>query len=284
MSDTVNINRSQYATALFDSRQDAEAAIDRIVLEGVSRDEITMVAGGEADTSLSETREEKGFFASLSDFFMPEEDRHVYAEGLSRGGYLVSLNTSAETRDRVLEILDQEGTVDMGAREESWRSEGWEGYRSEPAIRSGVVDATTPTAGLSEQRIVDEGAPIEVVEEQLRVGKREVDHGRIRVRSYVVETPVEEAVSLRSETVSIERKAVDRRVEGAGDALFAERTIEAQEISEEAVVSKEARVVEEITLGKEVDQRTETITDSVRRTEVEVEDERASADQLPLAR
>ena len=113
---------------------------------------------------------------------------------------------------------------------------------------------------------------IEVVEENLRVGKREVDQGRVRVRSYVVETPVEEDVVLRGETVHLERKPVDRAV-SAGEA-FVDRTIEATETAEEAVVSKEARVTEEISLAKAVDSRTETVRDTVRHTEVEVEDER----------
>ena len=94
----------------------------------------------------------------------------------------------------------------------------------------------------------------------------------MRVRSYVVETPVEEEVSLRSETVHLERRAVDRPV-GAGEA-FVDRTIEATETAEEAVISKEARVTEEISLDKAVDARTETVRDTVRRTEVEIEDER----------
>src|SRR5690348_3190656 len=80
-------------------------------------------------------------------------------------------------------------------------------------------------------------------EERLRVGKREVGHGRVRVRSYVVETPVQEQVTLHQERVEIERRPVDRPA-AAGDDAFRERTIEATETSEEAVVSKEARVRE----------------------------------------
>jgi uncharacterized protein (TIGR02271 family) len=76
---------------------------------------------------------------------------------------------------------------------------------------------------------------VPVYEEQLRVGKRDVSHGRVRIRSYVVETPVNEQVRLRSESVQIERKPVDRPV-AAGDALFQDRVIEAEERAEEAVV------------------------------------------------
>ena len=82
-----------------------------------------------------------------------------------------------------------------------------------------------------------------------------------------------EQVSLREENVTVQRRAVDRPLT-AGDRLFEDRTIEVEERGEEAVVAKEARVREELVVNKQVDERTETISDTVRHTEVEVEDER----------
>ena len=117
---------------------------------------------------------------------------------------------------------------------------------------------------------------IPIVEEQLRVGKRQVNQGRVRVRSYVVETPVSEQVSLREEHVHVERRPVDRP--GQATRTYRERTIEAEERAEEAVVSKETRVKEELVIRRDVEERTETVSDTVRRTEVEVEDERSSRD------
>jgi hypothetical protein len=78
---------------------------------------------------------------------------------------------------------------------------------------------------------------------------------------------------LRSESVQVERKPVDRPV-AAEDALFQDRVIEAEERAEEAVVAKDARVKEEITLRKTTDDRTQAIRDTVRHTQVEIEDER----------
>ena len=69
---------------------------------------------------------------------------------------------------------------------------------------------------------------------------------------------------------------MDRPVTASDEALFRDRTIEASERGEEAVVSKEARVKEELVVNKDVRERTETVSDTVRRTEVEVEDERAA--------
>ena len=131
-----------------------------------------------------------------------------------------------------------------------------------------TVDVTsTGGAGLTgtEGRLSDRGEEvIPVVEERLRVGKRDVSHGRVRIRSYVVETPVEEQVTLREERVAVERRPVDRAL-GDAEQAFQERTIEAEERREEAVVSKEARVKEELVVRKEAEQRTETVSDTVRR-------------------
>jgi uncharacterized protein (TIGR02271 family) len=115
---------------------------------------------------------------------------------------------------------------------------------------------------------------IPVVEENLRVGKRDVNLGRVRVRSYVREVPAEAQVNLREEHVRIERRPVDRPAD-ASDELFRDRTIDVEEHAEEAVVAKEARVTEELVVNRDVEERTQNVSDTVRRTEVEVDDDRA---------
>ena len=105
----------------------------------------------------------------------------------------------------------------------------------------------------------------------MRVGKRDVN--RVRVRSYMRETPVSGQIDLTNERVELERRPVDRPL-AAGNEALTERSIEADERAEEAVVSKEARVVEEIGLRRESNTRRETVSDTVRHTEVEVEDDR----------
>jgi uncharacterized protein (TIGR02271 family) len=122
----------------------------------------------------------------------------------------------------------------------------------------------------SQQRAADTQA-IPVIQEELKVGKREVQRGGVRIYQRVVETPVNETVGLREEHVNVERHAVDRPVSAADVNAFQETTIELRESAEEAVVEKTARVVEEVVVGKEVTQRQENISDTVRRTEVEVE-------------
>lgn len=249
-------------TAFFENRQDANKAIERLVSAGVHRSDISLVEGaGGVTVQPSQSDEATGFWESLKDLFLPGEDRSAYAEGLRRGGYLIAVRASAALHEQALDILDDEGTIDINERATSWREEGWTGYGA---------DARTMTAGTGGR---DEVIPL--TEEQLKVGKRDVSHGRVRVRSYVVEEPVEEQVNLRQEHVHVERRPVDRPATGA-ETAFKERAFEAEESAGEAVVSKEARVREEVVVNKDVGQRTEKVSDKVRRTEVEVEDERGT--------
>jgi len=246
------MNQTHELTAFYDDRAQADAAVRRVTDAGVPAGSVRIVEGNDPSTNAGTRPEaEKGFMDKLGDFFMPEEDRHTYAEGLHRGGYVVSARVSADRKDHVAELLDHDTGIDLDQRSSEWRNEGWAGYQA------GATSDET----------------IEVAEENLRVGKRDVSHGRVKVRSYVVEEQVSEDVTLTSETVDVERHAVDRVVTDA-DAAFQERTIEVEETAQEAVVAKEARVVEEIDVNKEVATETETVTDTVRRTEVEIDDER----------
>lgn len=267
-------------SALFDSQADAQNAIDRLVEIGIPTAQIRMVDGGSSNTTAAAPADrEKGFWESLSDFFFPDEDRYSYAQGLSRGGYLVTATGLSSTQyETALDILDDEGTVNLQEREESWRAEGWGGYEASP-YAAGTGAAIIPEAGTltttetTGDRLgagTDETIP--VVEERLRVGKRDTSHGRVRVRAYTVEEPVSESIDLREDRVEIDRRLVDRAA--VTDADFRDRTIEAEEHREEAVVSKEARVVEEVGLRKTSDTHRETISDTVRHTEVEIEDDR----------
>jgi uncharacterized protein (TIGR02271 family) len=131
-----------------------------------------------------------------------------------------------------------------------------------------ATTATTARTGESEA--------IPIVQEELAVGKRQVERGKVRVRSFVVERPIEEDVTLREERVDVERRPVDRPVGTLPEDAFREREIEVTARGEEPVVSKEARVVEEVVVHKDEDTRTERVRDTVRRTDVEVEDDRTT--------
>jgi len=315
-------------TAFFEDRSAADNAVARLISAGVSRNNVRLVQGeqpgGSTGASMANTSSSQGgFMDALKDLFMPDEDRYTYAEGLRRGGYLVTVTAGTADYDRVLDILDDEGTIDIGERESSWRSEGWAGYTGGAGLggmaggassisgggatgsslgmsgttglgagsttSSGMTGSSgvTGASGYSERDTLGSRSDTEVIpvaEEELRIGKRDVSHGRVRVRSYVVETPVSETVALREENVHVERRPVDRAATSADEVLFQDRTIEMEERAEEAVVAKEARVREELVINKEVGERTETVSDTVRRTEVDIEDDRTDVNQTGLDR
>lgn len=278
---------SRTITAFFDTRSEADAAIAELRDAGIDDANMSVRAGTDGSASAASTQtEHKGFFESLADIFMPDDDREVHAEGLRRGGYLVAVTPEGGSDDFIYDILESRGSVDLDDRANTWRSEGWQSGHSletssagllndesegltKPADDASFLGSVTASSG----QVATNDDVIAVVEEQLTVGKRDVSHGRVRIRSYFTETPVSEQVSLHQERVSIERRPVDRPVSDA-DAAFRVVTIEAQETAEEAVIAKEVRVVEEIALRKESQERVETITDTIRKQEVEIDDER----------
>jgi uncharacterized protein (TIGR02271 family) len=113
-------------------------------------------------------------------------------------------------------------------------------------------------------------AAIPVIKEQLEVGKREVERGGVRVRSRIVERPVQEELRLREEHVNVERRPANRPATAEDINRVSEGTFEVTERAEQAVVNKQARVVEEVAINKEVNERTETVRDTLRKTEVDV--------------
>jgi stress response protein YsnF len=125
---------------------------------------------------------------------------------------------------------------------------------------------------------LDDEASVAEVEENVAVGKRKVLSGGVRVTTSVKEQPVEETVTLRDEQVEVERQPANRKLKPEeAEAAFQEKTVEMLGTSEELEVSKEARVVGEIALGKRIDEREEKVRDKVRRTEVEVEEIKPSS-------
>jgi uncharacterized protein (TIGR02271 family) len=208
-----------------------------------------------------------GLIGALTSAGVPEEHARYYEEGVRRGGTLVTIAASDTDADEVMDIMNRHNPIDIEERAAQWRSAGATaaGAMASGASREAPVAATAA-------RNVEGQQHIPVVEEELRVGKREVERGGIRVYARAEERPVEEQVNLREEHVRVERRPVDRPAT-AGDfnQAFREGSIEITERAEEPVVQKQARVVEEVVVGKEATERTETVRDTVRRTDVEVE-------------
>jgi uncharacterized protein (TIGR02271 family) len=264
----------QLITAMFKNRADAEIA--KADLET----ELQLPAGAvelhaqEAATVTTTTSQDTGILAGLRNLFVPEEDRSAYAAGIQRGAVLVSAEIDESHINRAYDILDRDGAVDLDQQQSEWsqsdRTVAGSAAMTSSSMASGIDVPPPPAPMATSGRVGEEIIPI--VEERLRVGKRDVERGRVRVRSYIVETPVEEQVTLRSEHVELERRPVDRELTAADVDLFRERVIEATETAEEAVIAKDVRVKEELVLRKDVVENVETVRDTVRRTEVEVED------------
>ena len=112
-----------------------------------------------------------------------------------------------------------------------------------------------------------------IVEEEFSVGKAKTSIGGVRVTSSVSETPVKETLKLKTETVGAERRDADRVLtDEEAEAAFEGKTVEMMGTREEAEVHKEARVVGEVELTKETKERQKTVKDTVRKTDVEVEE------------
>ena len=180
-----------------------------------------------------------------------------------------------EDADRIVSILEQTSSVDMDERQDSWRNEGWQAHGSS-GQQSGSFQGQGESFGSAEtgERTVEEER-IPIVEEQLTVGTREVNRGGAKVRSYVREVPVSEQVNLRQENVSVERRPVNEPVSSADldrGALLQDREVEMRATGEEAVIGKEARMQEEVVVRKTAGERTENVQDTVRHTEVDVDE------------
>lgn len=202
-----------------------------------------------------------GWFRSM--FGSDNDDSSHYAQAVERGGTAVTVRTEDAQADLAADILNRYGAIDIDEHSNA------SGNSLSSGVTSGIASSITPG---------EEGTiAIPVVEEELAVGKRAVRRGGVRVITSVSERPVEEQVTLRDETVRVERRAVDRPATEA-DLSSHRGPIELTEVDEEAVIGKQARVVEEVVVGKETTERTETIRDTVRRTEVDVEETTGTQD------
>ena len=265
---------SRTITALFDTRADAEAGRQRLIDARVDADHVKIHDTSSIGTTGYSSPTEPGMWASIMNAFLPDEDRHIYEEGVRRGGFLLTADVGGHQVDDAIQALDNAHVtgVDIDERANQWKSQGWMPPTAGASMAgTAMAGAAAGSVAAQDTRVTGtagDGQRLEVVEEQLIVGKREVERGGVRVRSYVAETPVHEQVRLRSERVKVERHPVDRGVDG--DA-FRERSIEMTETEEEAVVDKSALIVEEVVVTKTSGERVEQVNETVRHTDVVVE-------------
>ncbi|MBC3541135.1 YsnF/AvaK domain-containing protein [Rufibacter sediminis] len=299
---------AQTVIGIFDSSSDAQRAVQELKSLGINDDRIDVSSASSSSSSsstsygsgtttsdstygstTSSTRDHDhndgigGFFRSL--FSDDDDSATTYSNVARHSDCIVTVHaqTDEEAR-RAAIILDQYGSVDVDQRATEY------GYRSGTtgsyaAGADTTYTGTTTNTSLADNSLTDnsltdrttdirdttDSTSIPIIEENLQVGKREIETGGARLRSRIVERPVEEHLRLRSEHVRVERRAVDRPASDADFNSFREGDIELTEHAEVPVVNKEARVVEEVSLGKEVEERDEVIRDTVRSTEVDVD-------------
>ena len=224
-------------TAFFDTSDHASTARADLIAAGVPDSDITVV-GSNAEHFTVAHKQSKGFWDTLGDFFMPDDDRRAYAEGLRRGGYAVSVKASGTLYDLAIDVLDRDGAVDLDERAMNWEREGWSrsgeeganpgsttyapadastaGFGGSYAGEDGIAhvdEATNPDvrerigAGTASQtapaptggpQTYGKGATPEDDQKADMVegrpgdadnlfGRRDLTHGRNRVRSYIVD-------------------------------------------------------------------------------------------------
>jgi uncharacterized protein (TIGR02271 family) len=234
--------------SLFHTQERATKAMNDLRTAGIPPQSM-QILGGEANRSSAPEQA----LTALKALELPTKDLQVLSDGLKSGGTVIVVRATHELTDKVERVFEYQNAEQIDER----------------------VATTQPRAAAA---AASGDTMIPIVEEELVVGKQTVQRGGVRVFTRMVERPVEENVVLREEHATFERRPVNRPISGAEINLLQNQSIEVREMGEEAVVGKTARVVEEVRVGKESTERTEQIKDTVRKTQVEVN--QVAADEL----
>ena len=279
----------QTVVGLFNDRSEAQDAMRELMEEGFIKDNIdlsnrSMGSGMVDDTdsdsySDTDTGTGEGIGDKVANFFNSlfgddEGTARNYTNAASDAEAILTVHADSPDRAELArDIMDRNGAIDVdesgmgygGATGGS--ATGTTGNMGSSAAGMTGSMGTTGTTGDVESR-----TNIPVVEENLHLGKREVERGGARIRSRIVERPVEENIRLREEHVTVNRRPVNREVTGDDMSRFQPGEMEITEHAEVPIIGKEARVVEEVEVGKNVTEREETVHDTVRGTQVDVEE------------
>ena len=125
-------------TAFFDTKDHAETARTDLIATGVADADVTVVGSG-SDHFTVEQDHHQGFWAALTNWFIPEDDRRVYAEGLRRGGFAVSVRCEGILYDKAIDVLDRDGAIDLDERATDWSKDGWS-----PSVAGDAPSDVTP--------------------------------------------------------------------------------------------------------------------------------------------
>ena len=243
---------------VFPDHREAEQVANDLVRAGFRRDQIDIRSQSAAQDAIRTTDRDDdegiaGFFRRI--FGRDDEyDQYRYTNAVQQGRAVVTVSTDEAGEDRAVEILNAHNAIDIDHEAPAPPSEKRVATRTDTRARDEVHENHT----------------IPVVREELQVGKRLVQRGGVRIVNSVTEQPVSEEIRLREEHVNVERRPADRPAT-EHDLKAGEEVIEITEMAEEPVVGKRTRVVEEVVVDKDVTERTETIHDTVKRKDVDVQ-------------
>lgn len=255
----------------FDDAAAAQSAIRDLQAAGIRSNHMRMMSSAEAYGTTDDVAVDNRSWADkvsawFTNLFDSDDDRRLaddYAEAYRRGQYIVVVDVEDAMVDPAIAVMNRYGNVDLSRRTEQWKATGYKGF-----------DRTAmPYTAEQRQRELGaykQGEVLPVVQEELSIGKRVVQRGGVRVHSYVQDRPVEELVRLREERIDVQRRPVNRAAT-AQDLAFKDRTVDVTAVGEEPVIAKQARVVEEVVVGKHVEQREQKVRENVRRKDVSVE-------------
>jgi uncharacterized protein (TIGR02271 family) len=248
---------------LFDTADHANAAKNNLEKAGFPTGDISMVGSAELPHGTSALRE-PGLWHRLFGSDIEQHEATIYSKAVEEGGVVLTLRAPKSDVPKAMGILNQHNVVDVQDR----------------AVETGILSkaAALPVAAAAAAAVpvkplttdVSKSEVIRLAEEQLEVGKRLVEQGTTRIRRFVTEKPVEAQVTLHEEHAEVVRRAVSEP-EFVKDIDWSDRTVEVMETSEEAVVSKSAHIAEEVVIGKVGTDHVETVHDTVRRQQVEVD-------------
>jgi uncharacterized protein (TIGR02271 family) len=244
---------NEKVVAVYDSEGSANAAVRALKAAGYSANNISVIRNeGEAEAA---GLHEPGVWRHLFGSDLEHHEAAVFGKSLKEGSAIVAVRVMESEAPKVISILDSHKPVDVRDRAEAY------GFVGAPAA------ATTPKVPTA--RLTDEET-MQLAEERLNVGKRTVESGMTRVRRYVIENPVETNVTLHEEHAEIFRRAISDPT-FVKEVDWSNKTFEVTETAEEAVVDKTARIAEEVVIRRTGSDRMQTVRDTVRRQQLDVE-------------
>ena len=138
-------------------------------------------------------------------------------------------------------------------------------------LTTGAAAGTVDTHAAGTARVAgDDKIEVALREEQLKVGKRTVEAGAVRLRKIVRTEIVNQPVEIRHEDVVVERVSADEIHAGDSTPDFTEQTIDVPLTREEVVVSKDTHVTGAVRVSKTAEVETQNVSETVRKEDVEV--------------